>query len=172
MEGRSQSTPATIAAVAAIVLIVSLFLDWYGLDLPEQVGGREIDAPTYSAFEGLARSDVFLVVAALLALIFAGMLLARMLSNSPWPGLGLLGAGLFALAVVIYRGSSRPVRPFFGGEIDTTLQFGWFVSLVAAGAIAVGGLLAYRAGPRLQLEEDEPEDDEEPGAEPRGEGAS
>jgi di/tricarboxylate transporter len=160
-----------IAAAAAIVLILSMFLDWYVLDLPEQVEGQQIDVPKFNAFEGLERSDVFLVVLAVLALIFAGMLVARMLSNSPWPGLALLGAGLLALAGVIYRGSSRPVRPFFGGEIDTTLQFGWFVALVAAGTIALGGLLAYLAGPRLQLEEDEFDEDEEPGPEPRREGA-
>jgi hypothetical protein len=171
MDGRSQRTPAAVAAVAAVILLLSMFLDWYELDLPEQVGGREIDAPTFNAFEGLERADVALVVAAVLALIFAGVLLARVLATSPAPGLGLLGAGVFALAVVIYRGTSRPTRPFFGGgELDTTLAVGWYISLVAAALLALSGLLAYLAGPRLQLEPEEFDEDEEQGPDRRREG--
>jgi energy-coupling factor transporter transmembrane protein EcfT len=162
MEARTQRTPALLAAAAAIVLVLSMFLNWYALDLPEQVGGQQVDIPAYNAFEGLKRSDVALVVAAVLALAFAAALLARVLASSPLPGLALLGAGVFALAVVLYRGTSRPTRPFFGGgEADTTLEFGWYVGLVAAGLIALGGLLAYLAGPRLQLEDDEFDEEEE-----------
>jgi hypothetical protein len=171
MEARPRKTPALIAAAAAVVLILSMFLDWYRLDLPERLGGRQIDVPTFNAFEGLERADVALVVAAVLALVFAGVVLAGMLKDSPAPGLALLGAGLFAVAVVVYRGSSRPGRILFGAEVDTTLQFGWWLALVASVALAVAGLLAYRAGPRLQLEDEEPEDEEQPGRQPRGESA-
>jgi hypothetical protein len=171
MEGRSQKTPALIAAVAAVVLILSMLLDWYRLDLPERLGGREIEVPTFNAFEGLERADVALVVAAALALLFAGVVLAGMLRDSPAPGLVLLGAGLFAVAVVVYRGSSRPGRILFGGEVDTMLQFGWWLALVASVVLAVAGLLAYLAGPRLQLEDEELEDEGEPGRQPRGESA-
>jgi hypothetical protein len=172
MDGRSQRTPALIAAASAVVLILSLFLDWYRLDLPERVAGREIDVPTYNAFEGLERADVAILLAAVVALILAGLLLARMLASSPLPGVGLLGVGLFALAVVVYRGASAPARLVFGEEVDSTLRFGWYLSVVCAASIAVFGLLAYLAGPRLQLELDEDEDEDEgPGAEPRGERA-
>jgi multisubunit Na+/H+ antiporter MnhB subunit len=138
-----------------------MFLDWYRLDLPERIGTREIDVPTYNAFELLERSDVILVVTAVLALVFAGILLARALQNSPAPGLALLGAGVFALGIVIYRGTNAPDRLVFGESVDSTLRFGWFVALVSAAVLAVGGLLAYLAGPRLVLEADEFEDDEE-----------
>jgi hypothetical protein len=161
MEARSQRTPALIAAVAAGVLILSMFLDWYRLDLPDTLGGREIDVPTFNAFEGLERADVALVVAAVLALVFAAVLLAGVLASSPAPGLALLGAGLFALLVTIYRGTSRPGRLLFGDEVGTTLQFGWFVGLVAAGVIALGGLLAYLAGPRLEFALDELDEEEQ-----------
>src|ERR687896_279194 len=111
MERRSQKSPRMIGAVAALVLLVSMFLDWYKLDLPERVAGRQIDVPTFTAFEGLERSDVALVIAAVLALAFAGMLLAKVLSDSPAPALALLAAGFFALAVVVYHRSSPPGRP-------------------------------------------------------------
>jgi hypothetical protein len=167
METQRQRTPVLLAAGAAVVMFLSMFLDWYKLDLPDQIRGREIDVPTYNAFEGLKRSDVALVVAAGLAILVAGVMLAGILANSPGPGIALTAIGLFALAVVIYRGSSSPTRLLFGGEVGTTLQFGWFVALVAAAVMAVGGVLAYRAGPRLQLEEVELEDEEEPSAERR-----
>ena len=172
MKARSQTTPAAVAAVSAVALIGSMFLDWYALNLPGSVGGREIKIPSYSAFDALQHADVYLVVAAALALLFAGMLLARVLSNSPAPGLALLAAGIAGLAIVVYRGTNRPGKLFFGAHVDYTLKFGWFVSLVFAALIVLGGLLAYLAGPRLQLEADEFEGDEEPGAEPRSQGAA
>ena len=171
MEGRAQRTPALIAAGSAVVLILSMFLDWYRLDLPERVGSQEIDVPTYNAFEGLERADVAILLAAVAALVLAAVLLARVLADSPWPGLALLGAGLFALAVVIYRGSSRPGRLLFGQEVDTTLRLGWYLALLAAASLALCGLLAYLAGPRLQLEDEEFDEDQEPGAEAREERA-
>jgi hypothetical protein len=171
METRSKTRPGMLGAAGALVLLVSMFLDWYKLDLPERVAGREIDVPTFTAFEGLERSDVALVVAAVVALVFAGMLLARLLSESPAPALALLGAGLFAGAVVVYRGSSRPGRLLFGQEVDTTLQLGWYLALVAAAAVALAGLLAYLAGPRLQLDFDDFDEEEEPRADARRERA-
>jgi hypothetical protein len=155
MEGRSQRIPALAAGVAAVVLTLSLFADWYRLDLPSQVGGREIDVPTFNAFEGLERSDVALVLAAAAALILAGLIYAGVLASSPAPGLLLIGAGFFAFAVVVYRGSSRPARILAGEEVDTTLRAGWYVAFAAAAAMTVAGLLAYLAGPRLKLEPDE-----------------
>jgi hypothetical protein len=162
MESRSQIPPAALGAASALVLILSMFLDWYKLDLPETVGGREIAVPSYNAFEGLERADVALVIAAGLGLIIAALILARVMTSSPLPGLALLGVALFALSVVIYRGTSRPSREIFGGEVDTALQFGWFVALAAAAVMAIAGLLAYLAGPRLDLEGFALEEDEEP----------
>jgi hypothetical protein len=162
METRSQIRAAALGVASALVLILSLFLDWYKLDLPERIQGREIAVPSYNAFEGLERADVALAIAAALGLILAALILARVMADSPLPGLALLGVALFALAVVIYRGTNRPPREIFGGEVDTTLQFGWFVSLVAAGLLAIAGLWAYLAGPRLDLEGFALEEDEEP----------
>jgi hypothetical protein len=166
VEGQSQRNPALLTAGAAAVLILSMFLDWYKLDLPERIGGREIDVPTFNAFEGLERADVALVVAAALAIIVAGVVLAGVLANSPGPGIALVLVSLFALAVLIYRGTSRPARLLFGGPVDTTLMFGWFVGLAAALLMVIGALLVYRAGPRLQLEPAEVDEEQGPGTEP------
>jgi hypothetical protein len=163
MDNQPQRTPALVAAGAAVVLLLSMFLDWYKLDLPDQIGARQIDVPTFNAFEGLQRSDVALVVAAGLAIVVAGVILARVLAESPAPGIALTIIGFFALAVVVYRGSSSPSRLVFGGEVGTTLQLGWYVGLLAAIVMAACGVLVYRKGPRLQLEEVDLDEEEPPG---------
>jgi hypothetical protein len=157
----SRAVAGAIGAASGVVFILSMFLDWYKLDLPSQIGNRSINVPTYNAFEGLKHSDVYLVIAASLGILFAVLLIARVLTESPAPAVLLLLAALFVLAVVIYRGTSRPARLVFGTSVDMNLQFGWFIALLAAIGMTVAGVLAYLAGPRLQLESDEFEDEEE-----------
>jgi hypothetical protein len=162
----SQRAAATLVAVGAGGLILSLFLDWYRLDLPSQFRGRPIAVPTsYSGFEALERSDVYLVVAAVVALACVGVLVARVFSDSPAPALVLVMAGLFAVALVIYRGSSRPGALLFGLRVDTTLRLGWFIALAAAASMLIGAVLAYLAGPRLRLGSDTSERGQETGEE-------
>jgi len=166
MRPPSQRAAAALVAVAAGVLILSMFLDWYRLDLPSQIGGRAINAPSYTAFEALERSDVYLVVTGALTLLVAGLLLARLWAESPLPGLVLGATGLFALALVIYRGTSRPAKLVFGLQIDTTLRPGWFIALLASASIVAGAVLTYLAGRRLRVDGDELEKDEQTGVEP------
>jgi hypothetical protein len=150
MQSGSQTTGATLAAGGAVLAIVSLFLDWYKLDLPG-------DVPSYTGFEALRRTDVALVLAAVAAIVIAAVLLARLMSESPWPGLALLGVGLAAAAFVLYRGLNAPsrVEPAFGGVVEQNPRIGWYVALVGTVLMAIGGLLAYLAGPRLELPEEE-----------------
>jgi hypothetical protein len=150
----SQRTAGAIGGASAAVLVVSMFLEWYSAKLPSGAGRAAIGTPTYNAFEALERSDVYLVVAAAVGILFAGLLLARVISDSVAPALLLLAAGLFALALVIYRGISRPVDPVVG--IDMTLRFGWVIALLAAGSMALAGLLAYLRWLEADKEGDSP----------------
>jgi hypothetical protein len=145
---RSQTTGALVAGGAGIVLIGSMFLEWYTLDVPERIRD-EVDLPTFDAFEALERADVAVVVAGGLAIIITGVVLAGMLANSRAAGIALAAVGLFGLAVVIYRGVlSPPGLVILGVDLDMDVSFGWFVSVVAAALIVVGGLLTYLASPR------------------------
>jgi hypothetical protein len=149
---QSQRTPALLAAGAAVVLIGSMFLEWYTLDLPERIQDVDANLPTFNAFEGLQRADVAIVVAAGLAIVIAGLVVAGVLADSPAPGIALVAAGLFALAVVVYRGViSPPGLVLFGVSLDMKASFGWVISLIAAALIVVGGLLTYIVGPHLQF---------------------
>jgi hypothetical protein len=149
---RSRTTWAMLAAVAGLVLIGSMFLEWYTLELPERVRDTDADLPTFTGFEGLKRADVAVVAAAGVGIIIAGLVLAGILANSPAPGIVLVLVSLFALAVVLYRGViSPPGIAFFGVDLEMNVSFGWFISLVAAVVMIVAGVLLYLGGPRLEL---------------------
>jgi hypothetical protein len=148
---QSQRAGALLAAGAAVALIASMFLEWYTLDLPDRIPNPDA-LPTFTAFEGLQRADVAMVVAAGLAILIAGLVLAGALARSPAPGIALVLVGLFGLAVVLYRGIiSPPGFALLGLNLELKVRFGWFVSLVAAVLMVIGGLLAYLAGPRIQF---------------------
>jgi hypothetical protein len=155
---RSRRTPAAVAAVASAVLIGSMFLDWYKLDLPERLQRPGTEVPSYDAFEGLERADTALLIVALLALAVAVVMAIGVMAGSPLPALALLGAGLLALAIVVYRGVDSPPQLILGVEFGTTLRAGWFLALASAIVVSVAGLFTYLAGPRLEFEDD----DEEP----------
>lgn len=155
---QSQRNPALLAAIAAVVLIASMFLEWYTLDLPERVENIDANLPTFNAFEGLQRADVAIVVAAGLAIVIAALVVAGLLADSPAPGIALVGVGLFALAVVLYRGViSPPGVILFGVDLELKVSFGWVISLIAAALVVAGGLITYVAGPHLQFAAEESE---------------
>jgi hypothetical protein len=150
-ERQPERTGALLAGGAGIVLIASMFLEWYTLELPERVRRPEVELPSLDAFEALERADVAVVVAAGLAIIIAGIVLARVVASSLALGIALTAVGLLGLAVVIYRGIiSPPGFVLFRVDLETQVGFGWFVAVAAAALIVVGGLLTCLAGPRAR----------------------
>jgi hypothetical protein len=137
----SQRTAGAIGGASAVVLIVSMTREWYSLKLLSAPG--TISRATYDAFQALERSDTYLVVAAAVGILFAGVLLAEVRSDSPAPALLLLAAGAFALALVVYRGISRPFEMAAGFQVETSLSSGWFIAVLAAACMALAGLSAY-----------------------------
>jgi hypothetical protein len=155
--GRPQRTWALLAAGAAVVLIGSLFLQWYTLEFPEGVRSRGGELPTFTGFEGLERADVAIVLAAALAIVIAVAVAAGALAGSPALGVALTVVSLLALAVVLYRGVISPPGLFFLGiDFEMKVSFGWFISLAASLVMAVGAALTYLAGPRIEFEPAEP----------------
>jgi hypothetical protein len=148
--GGSQRSWALVAAGAAVLLIGSMFLEWYTLELPEGVRQPGADLPTFTGFEGLERADVAIVLAAAVAIVIAVTVAAAL--ASPALAIALVSVSLFAFAVVLYRGViSPPGLVFLGVGFDMKVSFGWFVSLAASVLMIVAGALTYVAGPRLGL---------------------
>jgi hypothetical protein len=151
--GQPQSTWALLAIGAAVVLVGSMFLEWYTIDPLGRILQPAAELPTFTGFEGLERADVAIVVAAALGIVIALAVLAGVLAGSPAPGVALTAVSLFALAVVLYRGViSPPGLAILGVDFEMNVSYGWFVSLAASLLMTVAGALTYLAGPRLQFE--------------------
>jgi hypothetical protein len=140
-EGRVR-TGAWLAAVGGVLLIVSLFLDWYEYSVPPRGGEGGRNVATQSAWDGLERTDVYLCVLAVAALIGVVVLLGNWLRDSNAAQITIILIGVAAVILVLYRGLDPPAPVIFGVELDTSLKLGWFLALLASAGIVVGGAMA------------------------------
>jgi hypothetical protein len=113
-----------VASIGAVLLIVSLFLDWY-----EQITG-------FTVFEFL---DLLLVLLALatIASLAGGLGLAR---SAPSPGVSLAVA-LFTVLVVASQVVNDP--PAVAGEVGPGKDVGIWLALAGSGLMVLGAVLAY-----------------------------
>ncbi len=124
-----------IAAVAAIALLVTMFLPWYELQsLNRRVGS--IDSHSISAFGDVSfvEAAVFLVAAGVIALLFARA--ERKDFHMPGSdGAVVMVAGGWATLLIFYRVFSRPA----GHGYPVGIQWGFFLAFVASGALTYAG---------------------------------
>lgn len=111
-----------LVALAALVLLVSLFLDWY--------------APSVTAWEAFEVWDVVLLAVAVAALAagLGGAVAGVAALDRRW----LAAAGLVALVVVASQLIDPPPAAFGAGR-----EVGAWLALGAAVAMAAGALLAF-----------------------------
>ncbi|HYH62800.1 MAG TPA: hypothetical protein VD766_13110, partial [Solirubrobacterales bacterium] len=146
-----------IAAIAAIVLFVSMFFAWYSapgisdeqreraeeaIELAEESGvevpqgardALDADAPSANAWESFDFTDLILMLAILAALALAAIAATSTQVNLPVAMSALVtGLGALATLLVLYRLIDPPAD-----GIDRA--FGIFIGLIAAGGIAYGG---------------------------------
>jgi hypothetical protein len=132
-----------IAAVSGVVLLVALFLPWYGVDV--EFAGVTGSASA-SAWEALEFVDILLF---LMALVAIGVPVAKATGSLPddVPGpLLVLGAGGLAVLLVLFRIIDLPT-PDLGGGIDFSRKWGIFLGLIAAIGVAYGGWRANEESP-------------------------
>jgi hypothetical protein len=136
--GRFWSTPgARLAAVGALIVIASLFMPWYAVQL---VLFKAISESALSAF-GAATAALVLTTGAALYLITRaarGYRLPRPLSV----GAVLALAGAWSAALVLVLIADRPDEIL--GLRRVELRFGVFVALAGAIALVAGGLRMRR----------------------------
>jgi hypothetical protein len=162
---KARTTGAALGLGGGAVLLISLFLNWYKDDLsslPAAARGG-VEAASYTAFEGLERTDVMIAVVAGLAILAGIAALGSVFKNVGAVGWTLTALGLAGALLVLYRGSERP-EPKFAFGIETSLQFGWYLALVSSLVVVAGGVVALRKRTRRPREDWEDEEDE--GTEP------
>ena len=121
--GRTLEAGALLIGLGALLLFVSLFLDWY------QPG---IDA--WSVFE------VWDLVLALLAIAALVAVASRLGYGPPRPASWLLGPALAALIIVVYAFLDPP--PATNGLPDGDPATGLWLALVGAALMTAGALLS------------------------------
>ncbi len=131
----------TIAAVSGFLLILFMFLPWFGYS-PEVGGIGDVGSINGNFWEV---SDILDILLLLVGLIAIGVALARaagaMPANLPAPvGTIVLGAGALAVLIVLFRLLVPPDGGLDG--IDVGREIGVFLGLLAAAGVAFGGYMA------------------------------
>ena len=123
-----------IAAGSAVVLLIALFLPWYGLE----VAGTKVAELT--AWEGDDITDVLVCLSAVVVLaVVAGKAMGALGSISK-PADVIVLAGIVALVLVGYRFIKLPSDITPGADVSH--EIGYFIGLIAVIGVCFGG---YRA---------------------------
>jgi hypothetical protein len=124
-----------IAAVAAVALLVTMFLPWYELQSLNRKTGA-INSSSISAFGDVSfvEAAVFLVAAGVIALLF-GRAERKDFHMPGSDGAVVMVAGGWATLLIFYRVFSRPA----GHGYPVGIQWGFFLAFVAAGALTYAG---------------------------------
>lgn len=138
-----------IAGAGAVALLICLFLPWYGVEI--DFGGGSSASGNATGWEALSIIDILLF---LIVLVTIGVVAAKAAGSLPSlpapPAQILLGAGVFALLLVLFRIIDVPtpdgVPDAVEDDLDIGRKVGVFLSLIAAGAMAYGGFSA-QSGP-------------------------
>lgn len=124
-----------IASVAALALLVTMFLPWYDLQSLDRKSGA-INSHSISAFGDVSfvEAAVFLVAAGVIALMFARA--ERRDFHMPGSdGAVVMAAGAWAALLIFYRVFSRPD----GHGYPVGIEWGFFLAFVAAGTLGYAG---------------------------------
>ncbi len=147
MSARRLSRGEKISAASAVLLFVSMFLDWFGAKVAGVPGfsGSIEGGGGYSAWQALDVIPLFLMLAIVLAL---GVALVRALDADLELSVSLnafvAAAGALAFLLILFRILDPPGFGLAGVGTDTTLKLGVFLGLVSAAGVAYGGWSAMR----------------------------
>jgi hypothetical protein len=135
------------AGVGGIVLLISLFLPWYGVSV--NVAGFSA-SENASGWEVFSTIDIILFAIAVVAITLVALkALDQVPAETPVP-LILLGLGALAVLLIIYRLIDSPAPSDLPDEVDVSRKIGIFIGLIGAAGIAYGGWRANTEEPRAQ----------------------
>ncbi len=136
MDTSRLTTGDIIAGVGGIVLLISLFLPWYGASV-EAAGFSASESG--SGWEAMSFIDILLFVIALVAIAVVAARATGQLPAEVPAAVVLLGLGALAVLLVLYRIIDIPVEGDIPDEVDLSRKIGVFVALIGAAAVAYGG---------------------------------
>jgi hypothetical protein len=148
MDTSRLTTGDIIAGVGGIVLLISLFLPWYGVSV--DIAGVSA-SESGSGWEALGFIDILLFLIAVAAIgIVAARAAGSLPDDLPAPVI-LLGLGALAVLLVLFRIIDIPVDGDIPDEVDLSRKVGIFIALIASAAIAYGGWRTNTETPRARV---------------------
>ncbi|MBA3300648.1 MAG: hypothetical protein H0T15_02165 [Thermoleophilaceae bacterium] len=135
-----------IGFAGAAVLLLSLFLPWFATK-EGSLGRINGKAGEFNAFDTFGVLDWLLVAACLAPFILAYIILRG--NELSWrPGEVTMIVGMIAFALILLNGLilGKPGEP----PSETSFRVGWFVGLLGATMIMVGGFARQNVGGRTR----------------------
>jgi hypothetical protein len=152
MDTSRLTTGDIIAGVGGVVLLISLFLPWYGASV--SVAGFSA-SESGSGWEALGFIDILLFLIAVAAIaIVAARAAGALPAELPAPVV-LLGLGALAVLLVLYRIIDVPVDDV-PDQVDISRKVGIFIALIGAAGVAYGGWRTNTETPGARVAEPSP----------------
>ena len=141
----SRLTPGDISAgVGGVVLLISLWLPWYGVSVDVRGFSASTDASGWEVFSTI---DIILFLVAIAAIALVATKAAGQLPPDVPVPLVLLALGSLALLLILYRLIDTPAPSDLPDEIDVSRKLGLFIGLIGAAGVAYGGWRANMETP-------------------------
>ncbi len=133
---RAMSGEQRLAVVAALALLITMFLPWYSLQNVNRKTGAII-SQTINAFGDVSfvEAAVFLVALGVIFMLFARAE-GRAFHLPGGDGTVVMIAGGWAAFLIFYRVFDRPA----GHGYPVGIQWGFFLAFIAAGGLCYSGL--------------------------------
>jgi hypothetical protein len=144
----SRLTPGDISAgVGGVVLLISLFLPWYGVSIDVRGFSASTDGSGWEVFSFI---DILLFVIAVAAIALVVLKAMEQLpADVPVP-LVLCGLGALALLLILYRLIDTPAPSDLPDQVDVSRKIGIFIGLIGAAGVAYGGWRTNMETPRAR----------------------
>lgn len=131
----------TIAAISAAALVIIMFLNWFGIDIPDDAEGfipPGLDTNA-NAWQSFAWIDIVMLITIIVAVGAAALTVSAQSVNSLVAISALVAVlGILSVILIIIRVINPP-----GGE-GVGREAGVFLGLIAAAGIAYGGFKAMQ----------------------------
>jgi hypothetical protein len=136
MDTSRLTTGDLIAGVGGVVLLISLFLPWYGVSV--DIADVSV-SESASGWEVLGFIDILLFLISVSAIAIVAAKAAGALPDDIPAPVVLLGLGALAVLLVIYRIIDIPTEGDVPDQVELSRKVGIFIALIGAAAVAYGG---------------------------------
>ena len=134
-----------IAGIAAVLLLIDMFLNWYGANLNDQLSqaAKRFGVDTHvNAWQAFSTTDILIFVACVVTLVMVGV---QVMGSQVPVSLPMIAAALGGLTtlIILWRIVNQP------GDNDlVNVDYGAYIGLVLAAAMTYG---AIQSGEGLEM---------------------